>query len=370
MSQGEVKRRLLLVGGGHAHIQVLHDFYLSPWPNTELTLICDQAMTPYSGMLPGYLAGYYEEREIYFDLPKLCQRAGVRFVLGEVVSVDQKAKRVMILNGSTLDYDGVSFDVGSKPGVPFSWDPSRTDILPLKPISLLIPRWQHLISQIVGANQSRSEFHVAMVGGGVSGVEVMLALAAKLKSLKVCARLSLWQKSPQLVPQHSALTRFLVMKQLKAKHIEWHCGVEARSFEDLKADVCLIATQAKSASWFRSSGLPVDADGFLKVNEHLEVPGHPGVFGAGDCIAFTGRHLPKSGVFAVRQGPILIHNLKARLVSSSKHLRPYKPQKFYLNLISVGAEKAIASWGPFGFSSARLLQIKSEIDRSFMKKFG
>jgi len=358
------------VGGGHAHIQVLHNFYLSPWQDAELTLICDQKLTPYSGMLPGYLAGHYEEREIYFDLSRLCARAGAKFVHGEAVSIDLTQKTVLTSSGELFSYDAVSFDVGSKPSNPFTWDDGRTDILSIKPISSLIPRWQSLISRIVNANDLRQAFHVAMVGGGVSGVEVMLALAAKLRSLKVCARLSLWQKAPQIVPQHSAITRALVMRELKAHHIAWHCGVEVRSPDELKADACLIATQASAPTWFGKAGLPVDEGGFLRVDKTLEVPGYPGVFGAGDCIAFDHLKLPKSGVFAVRQGPILCENLQARLRTPNAELKPYKPQRFYLNLISVGAERAIASWGPFGFSSARLLKTKSEIDRSFMKKFG
>ena len=135
----------------------------------------------------------------------------------------------------------------------------------------------------------------------------------------------------------------------------------------LAADEILWTTQAAPARWLAKAGLPLDARGFLRVDETLRVIGHDAIFAAGDTIAFSGRELPKSGVYAVRAGPALAENIRRTLTGRS--LRRFRPQREALYLVSTGERHAVGTRNGLVVEGAWVWRWKDWIDRRFMRKF-
>lgn len=369
---------LVLVGGGHAHVQILAAWAKIRTEKSKLTLICDREQTPYSGMLPGFLGGWYTHSEIHFDLPHLCKVHGAHFVLGKAELVDASAREIFLKNGSHIKYDLASFDVGSSPE-PLQNFPSQTDhrILPLKPISDFFAKWSQLLKDLESWSEPNPP-RVAMVGGGASGFEVILMLERVTQQFKVRPQLSLWQRD-ELLKGHNPIVRSLARRSLNKRAVELHenspvtawreglLAVGAKGERSVPCDFVLLATPSASNPLFRMSGLPVDEKGFLKVNTQLQVVGEPRLFGAGDCIAFP-QSLAKSGVYAVRQGPILCETFSRFLRGNGQALR-FRPQNQTLALLTMGEPRVIASYGPLAWQGESLWRWKDRIDRGFMARF-
>lgn len=371
--------KIVLVGGGHAHVQVVHDFGLHPWADAQLTLISSSRYTPYSGMLPGFLAGHYKEQEIYFDLKSKCERAGVNFIEDEVRNLDTNLNQVSTSNRGTLSYDFASLDVGSRPLQQVSRDLShllKCDwFLPLKPVSQLVGRWQRMREALKTWHASRPP-KLAMVGGGVSGVEVALALRFALRNLPHVPEIHLFEKNEQLLVTQGKSARRKVQFALEKNGVHVHTSASVSQIGERLLvidhrphafDYIILATEAHGPEWFKTSSLEVDDHNFVRVDENLKVRGTRNLFAVGDCAAFP-RPIPKSGVVAVRQGPVLISNLQRVLVGAP--LRPYSPQRRQLALVSLGHKRAIAAYGPLALEGAYLWRIKDRIDREFMRRFG
>ena len=135
----------------------------------------------------------------------------------------------------------------------------------------------------------------------------------------------------------------------------------------IAADRIVWAVAAAAQPWLAASGLACDARGFVRVDEALRSPSHPFVFAAGDCATQAQHPRPKSGVFAVRQGPPLAGNL--RRVARGAPTTAYIPQRRALALITTGGRHAIASWGPFVAQGSWVWRWKDRIDRRFMAKY-
>ena len=377
--QTPVVRDLVLIGGGHAHVSVLRRFGMQPLPGVRLTLVTRDIDTPYSGMLPGYVAGHYGYDDCHIDLGPLARFAAARLYHAEVEGLDLERRQVIAHGRPPIAFDLLSINTGSRPrtiDVPGALEHA----MPVKPIDTWLQQWRSLQQRVLA---SQGPFHVVVVGGGAGGVELALSTQHRLASLlrqhgddPRRLHYELLTDGETILPTHNAgvrrrfarifgergialrTTHRVVEVTAHAVHIE---GREAR-----RADAVFWVTQAAAPAWPEASGLAVDEHGFILVDDCLQSVSHPEVFAAGD-IASLPQARPKSGVFAVRQGPVLSDNL--RRACTARPLGRYRPQRRFLGLISTGDRYAVASRGGWSLEGKWLWTLKNWIDRRFMQRF-
>jgi selenide,water dikinase len=374
-----VLKDIVLVGGGHAHVSVLRRFGMKPMPGVRLTLITRDIHTPYSGMLPGYVAGHYDFDDVHIDLGPLARFAGARLYHGEVDGIDPGKRLVYVPGRPPVPYDLLSINTGSRPrtiDVPGALEHA----LPVKPIDRWLRDWEALQARVLN---SQGDFRILIVGGGAGGVELALSTQHHLKGRlreqgDEVSRLhyALLTAGPEILPTHNAGVRRRFKRVLGERGIAVHLnsrvvgvepnGVQVETGDFHPADAVLWVTYAAAPEWPGKSGLAVDKDGFIAVDRELRSLSHPEVFAVGD-IASMPDPRPKSGVFAVRQGPVLSENL--RRAAAGRRLKPYRPQKRFLGLISTGDTYAVASRGNWSWEGRLLWTWKDWIDRRFMQRF-
>jgi selenide, water dikinase len=371
-------KKLVLIGGGHAHVEVLRQFGLRRLPGVDFTLVSPGRHTPYSGMLPGLVAGHYTFEQCHIDLQPLAAYAGAQLVTAEAQSLDAARRVVTLGNGSTLPYDVASINTGS---VPLAQDlPGVAEhAIAIKPVAEFLAAWERLIAR-VRAGEVKS---IAVVGGGAAGVEILLAMQYRLAQVPPCVDLQyhLITDTPQLLAQHARGVRAVLERSLARKGVNVHRAmrvvrVEAdavfarsadQSEQRISADAVVWITGAAAPAWLAHSGLALNDRKFININKYLQSSDHAEVFAAGDCATLAGEVYPKSGVYAVRQGPVLAVNLRSALVGGA--LAPYTPQPRALALISTGERHAIASWGALSFHGNWVWRWKDRIDQGFMARY-
>jgi len=375
-----VLRDIVLVGGGHTHVGVLRNFAMKPMPGVRLTVVCRDTHTPYSGMLPGYIAGHYTYDDVHIDLRRLAEFAGARFFRSEVVGFDRRTHQVLCNDRPPVRYDRLSINIGSTPKLTDAGSQS-TRAVAVKPINQFNARWLALLARV---RTRPGPMHIALVGGGAGGVELLLAmqyrLCHELKRLGQdpnALKFSLFTRGAAILPTHSHRVQQRFTHTLQARGVRLHInaavtavdeqGLTTSNGEHHLADEVIWVTRAGGASWLQDTGLALDADGFIQVTDTLQTVTDPHVFAAGDIATMINHPREKAGVFAVRQGPPLARNL--RLSLEDKPLRNYYPQRRWLALISTGDQYAVGSRGDFSAAGAWLWRWKDHIDRRFMSKF-
>ena len=365
-----VSRDLVLVGGGHSHALVVRRLGMRPWPGVQVTLVSDVSHTPYSGMVPGHLAGFYDWEEIHIDLRRLCSWAGVRFVHARAIGLDLQAGRLMLEGRPPLAFDTASLNIGSTPS--FNGVPGAAQhAVPAKPVPRFLAAWEHLRTRAAAADRPA---RAVIVGAGAGGVEVALAIKARLgPSLD----LTLVHQGPAIMPTHAAGVRRRLLAALGREGVTVLTGqpvtavladgVVLRDGRRLPANTVFWTTQASAPEWLRTSGLAVDEAGFVVVDDALRSVSHPTVFAAGDCATVRDATRPKSGVFAVRAARPLFDNLERHLAGAP--LRHWRPQARFLGLVGTGRARAVASRGAWAAEGAWAWHWKDRIDRAFMRRF-
>ncbi len=352
-------RDVVLVGGGHSHIQVLKAFGMKPEPGVRLTLISERRDSPYSGMLPGHIAGHYSRDEIHINLDALCAFAGARLVQARVRGICPDDRYLELEERPKVRYDVLSLNSGAVPVSP------HAESITVKPISDFLPKWQALETSVAAGDQ------VVVVGAGAGGVELAMAIRARLGP-----DVQLALVGQQILPGHNGKARRLVERQLGNTNIRFipalvgcdeQGGVELPGIGTVASDRVLWVTNVRAPDWLGSSGLSVDEAGFVRVDTKLESTSHPGIFASGDVASLEGQQRPKSGVFAVRAGPVLAENL--RRSATGKPLRTFRAQRRHLALIGSSDGRAIASRGNWALQNRLMWLWKEHIDRKFMKKF-
>lgn len=375
-----VLRDIVLVGGGHSHVGVLKRFAMNPVPGVRLTLICRDTHTPYSGMLPGYVAGHYSYDDVHIDLSKLAEYAGARFYRDEAIGIDRTRKRVTCRSRPDVPYDILSVNIGSSPRV-VDVEGAREHAVPVKPINGFNNRWLSLLSRL---ENHEGPMTVAVVGAGAGGVELTLAMQFRLRNeLKSRGHdpeqlhFHLFDAENQILPTHNARVRAVFAEKLASRGVKVHLGsavskVEAgrlttEAGDTFPMDEVLWVTRAGGPQWLDDTGLALDDGRFIRVKDTLQTETDDDIFAVGDIANVVKHPREKAGVFAVRQGRPLADNLRRHALGKS--VKPFTPQKKWLALISTGDKFAVASRGELFFAGKWVWRWKNHIDKRFMAKF-
>jgi selenide,water dikinase len=367
-----IDRDLVLVGGGHAHVHVLKRFGMRPLPGVRLTLISRDVETPYSGMLPGYVAGHYSFAECHIDLMRLARFAGARLVHDEATGLDRAARQVLCRAHPPIRYDLISLDIGITP---------RRDDVPgaaehtvaVKPIDRFAGRWEALLERAKMLGRLR----LAVVGGGAGGVELALAAQHRLSGLLGSPPELTLVTRDALLPSHNPRVRAKFTRILAERGVRVVAGNPVVRVEPNRLtladgaaigfDEALWVTEAEAAPWLASTGLALDPGGFVATDEHLRSPSDATVFAAGDVASMRRHPRDKAGVYAVRAGPPLAENLHRAL--TGRPLKRGVPQRQALALIGTGDGGAVASRGGLAAEGAWLWRLKQSIDRRWMRGY-
>jgi selenide,water dikinase len=365
---------LVLVGGGHAQIAVLKAFAMQPLPGLRLTLVTNSSRTPYSGMLPGYVEGVWQDKDLHIDLRHLAAAANARIIVATVTGIHADLKEIYFDDRPALRFDVLSINIGGQPSLAMI-NGAAEHAIPVKPIAKFQNRFETLFALKTPKNLPKK---LAVIGGGAAGCELALALITRWKTETGTApELSVITDKDRLMPQMAPQAGRLVDKTLRAggADILYKSRVTAISANTLTTDngkthafdACFLVTQVAAPGWLADAGLDLDADGFVMVAPTLQSTSHPYVFAAGDIAAVSHSPRPKAGVFAVRAGKILARNLRRYILANP--LTSWTPQTHYLALIGTGDRRAIAVRGDIVMAGRLFWHLKCWIDRRFMQKF-
>ena len=359
-------RDLVLIGGGHAHALVLRMWGMNPMPGTRVTLINPDPVAPYTGMLPGLIAGHYRREELMIDLVRLARFAGARVILDRATGIDRAARLVHLAGRPPLPYDLAAIDVGITSDLP-ELPGAMENAVAAKPLGAYAEAWEAFVAT------APVRPRIVILGAGLGGVELALASAHRLRGTG--AEITLLDRDQAFLTELGPKARRALEQRLAAAGVVVRLGVRVASVgpgsvtldggEEIGSDFTLTATGARPHGWLAETGLE-QADGFLVTDATLQTS-DPLIFASGDCAGISGDPRPKAGVYAVRAAPILLANLRATL--AGKSLREFRPQADYLKLISLGEKAAVAEkWGLVG-TGPRFWRLKDRIDRKFMDKF-
>ena len=361
-------KHLVLVGGGHAHVEILRR-----WPslaNVRVTLISPEVDAHYSGMLPGFLSGKYSN--ISIDLDHLCKKANAVFYQTAVTACDPKEQKLSLKGFPDLSYDVVSFDIGSTSKNIMEPSDRIIAIRPLSRVLKNIEIWDKDIHSLQNSSEK-----IICVGAGATGFEVSLALRNRYKNEHIQNKLKiiLWESLGTLYP--------LQRRALEKRGVEVQSNIKLESVSirkdglDLKtnqgvvsADRMVWAGGAAPHTLFQNSLLDREGRGWIRVKDSLQASDFPNIFAVGDCAELENYPTThKAGVYPVRQGPILFYNLLEAIQENGVKMKNYRPQKSYLRLLSLGDEEAIVEYKIFKSMGSIYWKLKDWIDRRFMEKY-
>ncbi|WP_031554546.1 selenide, water dikinase SelD [Parvularcula oceani] len=364
-------RDLVLIGGGHAHALVLKRWGMKPMPGARLTLIDPAPAAPYTGMLPGLVAGHYAREELEIDLVHLARHAGARLVLGAAEAVDREARTVSVPGRPPLAYDVLSIDIGITGDLP-DLDGFCEHAVAAKPLGPFADGWTRFAE---AAEAGARPPVAAVIGGGVAGVELSMAMAHRLRRSGLDPQVTLIEAGEEILKGVHRGARRALERALRREGIALRTGMapsavtgNAVLFEGGDAVPAAFTVAAAGASpydWLERTGLPLH-EGYVAVDETLRSVGDASVFAAGDCAHLTHAPRPKAGVFAVREAKVLEHNLRAALGQGG--MKAYRPQKDYLKLVSTGRKAAVADRFRIAPHGPLVWRLKDRIDRRFIAR--
>ncbi len=366
-------KRLVLLGGGHAHVQVLAGFATSPPAGWQVDLVTPCPRLVYSGMLAGWMAGHYDLASCTLPLAGLARAAGVRLHLTSATGLDLGRNEALCADGHALPFDLISINTGPEPALD-ALPGASEHALALRPLETFVEAWPSLLQRM---QRTDRPFDLVVVGAGAAGVELAFAIRHRLgPDLRDRVRIAL--AGDDSLPMRGApeRARRRIAAWLEARQIRWlggrhaaRIGAGAVEFDDttsIASDACILATGAAAPAWPAASGLATDRDGYIRVDATLRSVSHPCVLAAGNVAAY---HVdrPKSGVYAVRAGPVLIANLRA--AAEGRPLRSWTPQARALYILGTGGKHALAWRGRWSFAGRWVWRWKDRIDRRFVRRF-
>ena len=378
MNTTPIHTDIVLLGGGHSHVLLIRRWAMHPLPGVRVTLISQSTSTPYSGMLPGYIAGHYTHDDIHIDLGRLCLWAGVRFIEATATGLNLDAQAVALDGRPAVAFDVLSVDTGSTPDVDAVVGAAEYAV-PVKPVYDFNRYWQDFLASVQTRHdaQGSQPVRVGVAGSGVGGLELIFAMHHALTAHHIPVSLHWLLRRDTPIASHPQKARDRVLAECDRLGIELHRQFDVAEItassaistagDTLALDAVFLCTAAAAPEWPALSGLATDKKGFIVTNDYLQSVSHPMVFASGDVGTQRDTPSPKAGVYAVRQAPVLYENLRRYVQQRS--LKPYRPQSRILNLIALGRKTAIASRGSLALSGDWVWRWKHFIDSRFMQRF-
>lgn len=367
-------QRVVLVGAGHAHVEVLRRAKARPLGATPLALVVDTPQSIYSGMVPGMVAGEYRTDQVVIDAAALAKAAGAEVIVDPVVQIDPRSSRLRLRSGRTLRYDTASLDLGCTVA---GYDtPGVSDYaLPVRPMQELIGRVDALVERAAQCSSNRP-FRLLVVGAGAGGVELAFCFEARLRRcLAVAPEITIVDAGRDLLPGRSKSLVSRTGRAAQRRGLGFEGGVCVVAVDEhgvllddgrrLACDATVWVAGPRAHPFLRDTGLPVDEDGFVRIRSTFQVEGYDNLFAVGDCASLPG--MEKAGVYAVRAGPVLCENLRRRL--SGRSLRRYAPQSDFLSLLNLGDGSALGARSGIAFEGKWVHWLKDRIDRSFVERY-
>lgn len=362
---------LVLIGGGHAHALVLRAWGMKPVPGARLTVVHPGPTAAYSGMLPGHVAGHYTRDDLDIDVVRLARFAGARLVLGAANGLDRAEQVVHVPGRAPIPYDVCSIDIGVTAEMPRLPGFAEHGI-PAKPLDTFAARWESFVAKVA---RGEAAPEVALIGGGVAGMELALAMQHRLAGLGCAPKVTVLDSGAVLQAVSGSVRAVLfeaarkadiaIRENVRVAEVTADGVVLEGEERPLTAGFVTGAAGARPHDWLAHIGLE-HRDGYPVVDATLRSVTDKAIYLAGDCAHMGFAPRPKAGVYAVRQAPVLGWNLRADLTGAAR--KTYRPQKDFLKLISLGGQNAVADWHGFGPSGPALWRWKDKIDRAFMDK--
>jgi NADH dehydrogenase FAD-containing subunit len=367
-------KRIVLLGAGHAHLYALKRTHAFVRRGHEVTAVAPD-MFWYSGLATGVLGGIYEPDLDQVDVAALVAHGGGRFVRDSVVGVDPVKRVIRLAAGSPLSYDVLSVTLGSEPpAIPGAHlNPDR--VYSVKPVRRLWELRQHLEQRF--AVQADVPLRLVIAGAGATGCEIAANIAQLATRRLGQISLTVLAADEEILAQIPRATVRSVVAALERRGICFRRNARVMQIAESEAvltdgslipfDVFVNATGLQPAPALSKFGLPIDPDGGLMLDQHLRSVAAPEVHGAGDCISLCGRPLPKVGVYAIRQAPVLFHNLMAAAEGTPP--RKFRAQRQYLIIMNLGDGTGLAVRGRWYWHGRAAFRLKNRIDRRFLREY-
>lgn len=367
-------RRLVLLGGGHAHVHVLKAIGDALDPAVSVTLVTPTDRQIYSGMLPGYVAGLYPLEACAIDLEALARRARAIVVRSSATLVNPSMREVICANGEVVGYDVLSVDVGAQAFTGNARGVGEHAVA-IRPLERFVQGWDRVLARARQGGMNA----VSVVGGGAAGLELAFAMDHRFRQEAGAGapHVRVLTDARTVVPEYSAAVRGRLARLAQRRNIGLHGGspvtevgagyVRVKDAVEFATDATFWVAGAAAPAFLRDSGFATDERGFLGVNDFLQSASHPEVFGAGDCATNRASPRAKAGVFAVRAGPALSANLLAALKGGP--LERHVPSARFLALFSCGDRYAVGAYGPASFEGRWVWRWKDRIDRRFVARY-
>ena len=367
-------KRLVLLGGGHAHVHVLKLIGDALDPMVSVTLVTPVERQLYSGMVPGYVAGHYLLDECAIDLVPLAQRARALVVRSRATLVNTSMREVICANGEIVPYDVLSIDVGAD----IAGGGTRGvagHAIAMRPLERFVEGWERVLARVKAGGTNA----VSIVGGGAAGVEIAFAMDHRFRHevAEGAPHVRIITDARAIVPEHSVEVRGRFLRLARARNIGIHPEspvtevgpgfLRIKDSIEFATDATFWVTGASAHPFIRESGLRTDERGYLAVNDFLQSLSHPEVFGVGDCASNVANPRAKSGVFAVRAGPALAANLLAALRGGI--LERHVSRRRFLALVSCGSRYAVGAYGGLSLEGRLAWRWKDRIDRRYVAAY-
>lgn len=353
---------ILLVGGGHANIEVLRRLGgCAKKGDYRIALITNHPRSYYSGMIPGLISGLYEESSCFFSMDKICQHFGVDCIIAEVIAIRADDRECVCIGERIISFQVACINIGSTTRDTIVHERATIPMISSRPIATV----STAIQQVISTNPQ----HWLVVGGGAAGIEIAFAV----RRIRPSDRITIIGSSPLPCHNLGASTSHKILHQFSLKGIVYLTGeveevieneVRVRDGHTITVDCILLCTGASPHPLHHESDLQLSSQGFFSVNDHLQSISHPYIFAGGDCIDIEGQDIPKSGAISVRQGPHLYHNLMQYLLG--KPLQRYYYPTHSLALLNTCDRSSILSYYGYSFQHCICHYIKDKIDVRFM----